>query len=330
VSVERILVLRQGTHGLPTGEYADALRERLPGHTVVHARTPREERELVEDATVVSSGNIGEDLLGRAEQLRLFAGVAAGYNHLPLDTFREMDVAVTNASGIHAPNIAEQVLGYVLLFTRRLDKGLRRQRNREWRHFQSHELKGSTVTVVGLGSIGTAVLRRLDGFGVETVGVRHTPEKGGPADRIIGFGEDDFHDALADTDYLVLSCPLTETTRGLVDAAEFATLPPNAVVVNVGRGPVVDTGALVSAIQNNSVRGAALDVTDPEPLPPDHVLWTFGNVLVTPHNAGHSPKHWDRLADILARNVQTIEATGSYDDLENLVVSPDESASPRD
>ncbi|WP_227378688.1 D-2-hydroxyacid dehydrogenase [Haladaptatus halobius] len=316
-----ILVLRSDTHGLPAEAYADLLADRLPGHHVRLARTPSEERELIRDARVVSGVDIDESLLEHAENLRLFAGVAAGYNHLPLETLAEMDVAVTNASGIHAPNIAEQVLGYVLTFSRRFREGWERERRREWRHYQADELKGSTVTVVGLGAIGTAVVERLVGFGVHTIGVRYTPEKGGSTDEVIGFEQEEFHDALSRTDYLVIAAPLSDTTRKLISDDEFQTLPPNATVINVGRGKIIDSDALVSAIQKNQIDGAALDVTDPEPLPADHPLWRFENVVITPHNAGHSPKHWDRLADIVADNVERLDETGTVDELENVVRS---------
>ena len=315
-----IVVLRRGTHGLPMDDYADEIRERLPDYDVRLARTPKEERELVAHAPVVTGVGISEELVERAEELELFACAYAGYGHLPMDELADRGATVTNAAGIHAPSIAEQVLGSVLVFARRLHEGWRRKANHEWRHYQAHELTGSTVTVVGLGAIGQAVVQRLQGFEVETVGVRYTPEKGGPTDEVIGFDRDDFHDALARTDYLVLSCPLTETTRGLIDEAAFETLPPEAVLVNVARGGIVDTDALVTAVQGQHVRGAALDVADPEPLPPDHVLWNFENVLITPHNGGHTPQHWPRLADILARNLERVEEAG-YDgaELENVV-----------
>lgn len=314
-----VLVLRSNTHGLLTRDYADLLAEQLPNHDVRLATTAAEERELIEHATVVSAVDIDESLLDHAENLQLFAGIAAGYNHLPLDTFDEMDVAVTNASGIHAPNIAEQVMGYILTFSRRLREGLDRQRRNEWRHYQADELMGSTVTIVGLGAIGTAIIERLSGFDVETIGVRYTPEKGGPTDDVVGFEQNGFETALARTDYLVVAAPLTDTTRGLLSEEEFKTLPPDATVLNVGRGKIIDTDALVTAIQQNQIGGAALDVTDPEPLPSDHPLWDFENVIITPHNAGHSPEHWDRLAAIVARNATQLSETGDTASLENLV-----------
>ena len=317
-----VVVLRSKPHGIPSAACAEALRERRPDREIRTARTPRDERELVREARVAVGLDIDPDLVEASERLRLFACGAAGVGHLPMGVLEANGVAVTNASGIHAPNMAEQVIGYILAFARRLHEGWRRKRNREWRHFKATELNGSTVTIVGLGPIGRATAERLVPFDVETIGVRYTPEKGGPTDEVIGYNADDLHEAYARTDYLVIACPLTDTTRGLVDEEAFATLPPGAVLVNVARGPVVDTDALVGALRDNQVRGAALDVTDPEPLPPEHPLWTLGNVMITPHNAGHTDAYWERLADVLARNLDRIEETGSYDDLENQVSAP--------
>ncbi|WP_435174772.1 D-2-hydroxyacid dehydrogenase [Halorussus sp. AFM4] len=312
-----VVVLRKSTHGVPVSEYVAELRERLPDREVVHARTPTEERELIADARVAAGMELDEELLARADDLALFACAYAGTGHLPLDALEERGVAVTNASGVHGPNIGEHVLGNILVFARRLHEGWRRQQNREWRHFRAHELQGSTVTVVGLGAIGQSVVQRLRGFEVETIGVRYTPEKGGPTDEVVGFEGPEFEDALARTDYLVLACPLTDTTRGLIGEAELKTLSPEAVLINVARGPVVDTDALLWALRGNHLRGAALDVTDPEPLPEDHPLWNLENCLVTPHCSGHTPKYYSRLADIVAENVRRLD---SGEELTNRVV----------
>jgi phosphoglycerate dehydrogenase-like enzyme len=312
-----VVVLRKGTHGMPVSEYANELRERLPEYDVRCATTPAEERELVAHAPVVTGMEIDEDVLGHAEALELFACAYAGTGHLPMDALGDRGVAVTNASGVHGPNVGEHVVGNLLVFARRLHEGWRRQQRREWRHFRAHELQDCTVTVVGLGAIGQSVVERLQGFGVETVGVRYTPEKGGPTDEVVGFDSEGFDDALARTDYLVLACPLTETTRGLIGTDEFETTPPEVVLVNVARGPVVETDALVSALRRNRVRGAALDVTDPEPLPEDHPLWNFENCLITPHCSGHTPAYYSRLADIVAENVKRLE---EGEELENRVV----------
>jgi phosphoglycerate dehydrogenase-like enzyme len=132
-------------------------------------------------------------------------------------------------------------------------------------------------------------------------------------------GYDDLAAVLPRTDHLVLACPLTEATRGLVGEAELDPLPPEAVLVNVARGPVVDTDALVATLRRNRLRAAALDVTDPEPLPEDHPLWTLSNVHITPHTAGYTPHYFERCADILAENVRRVNETGSFDDLRNAV-----------
>ncbi|WP_433627208.1 NAD(P)-dependent oxidoreductase [Halomicrococcus sp. NG-SE-24] len=314
-----IVVLREGTEGLSMESYAEELRERLPDRTVALARTPKQERNLVTDARVVTGITVDEDLLTRAERLELFACTFAGTDHVPMDAFAERGVAVTNAGGIHAPGIAEQAIGNVLVFARRLHEGWRRKQRAEWRHFQSGELTDSTVTVVGLGSIGKAVVQRLQGFDVETIGVRYTPEKGGPTDEVVGFEEEAIHDAFSRSEYVVVACPLNDMTRGLVGESEFATMPTDAVLVNTARGPIVDTDALVSALRSNKIRGAALDVTDPEPLPADHPLWNLENCLVTPHTGGHTPRHWERLADIVAANVERLD-TGET--LENQVLAP--------
>ena len=300
-----VLVLRRGTHGMPVDELATELETRLEGHGVQIARTPTEERALVANAPVVVGMRIDEELLAHADRLELFACAYAGTGHLPLDALAERGVAVTNAAGVHGPNIGEYVLGAMLTFARRFHEGWRRQQRHEWRHFQAFELAGSTVTVVGLGAIGQSIVDRLEPFDVETIGVRYSPEKGGPTDEVFGF--DELHEALARTDYLALACPLTDETRGLVDAAAFETLPPDAVVVNVARGPVIDTDALVTALQSNQIRGAFLDVTDPEPLPSAHPLWGLGNVCITPHNAGHTPRYYARLAEIVAENVSRFD-----------------------
>jgi phosphoglycerate dehydrogenase-like enzyme len=337
-SISKIAVLQHKPHGIPASDYVDALRERLPDVDVILAATPAERRAAVAEVPVVTSNDLDPALLAAVDDaaendgttdagvggddaaagMRLFACTYAGVDHLPMDALRERDVAVTNASGVHGPNVAEHVVGWLLTMVRRLDEGLRRQDRREWRHFQAAgELQGSTVTVVGLGSLGEAIVERLAGFGVETVGARYTPEKGGPTDEVIGYG--DLPEVLPRTDHLVLACPLTDATRGVVDGAALDLLGPDATLVNVARGPVVDTDALVETLRRNKLHAAALDVTDPEPLPEDHPLWTLENVLLTPHVAGHTPHYFERCADILAENVRRVEETGAFADLRNEV-----------
>jgi phosphoglycerate dehydrogenase-like enzyme len=318
-SERQILVLNQAAHGDPVERYVDALRKRLPDHRIEFAQTPREARDLIESARVVTGLSLPDELMNAAGRMEWFACIAAGTDHLPLSELEERGVVVTNASGVHGPNIAEHVLGAILSFKRRFRDAWDRQEREEWRHFRGSELQGDTVTIVGLGAVGMALVERLSGFGVETIGVRYTPSKGGPTDNVIGFDDENFHDALARTDDLVLCCPLTDTTKALISESELEILSSTGILVNVGRGRLVDTDALTDAIQNNKLGAAAIDVTDPEPLPRGHPLWTFQNVMITPHASGYTPEYYARVADIVVENIETITETGSYETIENRV-----------
>ncbi|GAB6861505.1 D-2-hydroxyacid dehydrogenase [Haloplanus litoreus] len=300
-----IVVLRQKVHGMTPESYGAKLRDRLPDHEVAVATTPDEERDLLSRARVVTGIDFEPEWLETAENLALFACAYAGTGHVDVGALEDAGVAVTNASGVHGPNISEYVIGALIAHERRFGRAREQQERAHWEAYPVRELHGSTAAVVGLGAIGSALVERLHPFGVETVGVRYTPEKGGPTDEVVGF--DDVHSALARADYVILACPLTETTRGLIDAEALASMRADALLVNVARGPVVDTEALVTALRNTDIRGATLDVTDPEPLPADHPLWSFDNVQITPHNAGNTPQYYDRLADILAENLRRME-----------------------
>ena len=296
-----VLVLDQTIHGMSTRNYRDVLRERLPDMRVELASTPSEYEELLPQAKILTGFEIDADDVDRATNLERFVCTFAGTDHLPLDAFAANDVEVSNASGVHGPNAAEQVLAYVLTFARNLDRGWRQSEAGTWNHYHTGELHGSTVTVVGMGSIGGAILDRLEPFGVDTIGVRNTPSKGGNADQIVGF--EDVPEIMPRTDYLILACPLTEKTERLVDEETLDLLSPESVLVNIARGEVVDTDALVQALKTNGLRAAALDVTDPEPLPDGHPLWNLDNCLITPHNVGHTPNYWDRMADIIVEDI---------------------------
>ena len=314
-----VLVLNQKVHGMSPHAYRDAIRDRLPDAIVRLAATPADRRSLLPQSQFVTGYHIRADELAHADRLDLFACTFAGTDHLPTDALHNHGVVVTNAAGVHGPNAAEQVLAFLLAFRRGLDRAWANTEAGRWQHYQTKELHGSTVTVVGMGAIGTAILQRLAPFGVERIGVRHSPQKSGPAERIVGY--DEFPNVVPDSDALVLACPLTDLTHHLVDETVLGLLPPDALLVNIARGPVVKTNALVAALQSNDIAAAALDVTDPEPLPPEHTLWTLDRCLITPHNAGHTPQYWNRCADILATNVRRLHDAGTSDTakIENLV-----------
>ena len=190
-------------------------------------------------------------------------------------------VIVCNARGVFDVPLAEWVVGAILASQRGLLHARGAQSSEAWSSFEPAELAGRRAVILGHGSIGSAVADRLRPFGVEVVGVARTARDG-----VLGMG--DLDGVLPTAEILVDLLPLTNETVGLLDARRLALLPDGALVVNAGRGRTVDTAALVDELERGRLR-AALDVTDPEPLPPGHPLWKLPNALITPHIAGDSP-----------------------------------------
>jgi phosphoglycerate dehydrogenase-like enzyme len=188
------------------------------------------------------------------------------------------DVTLCDARGVHDSSTSEWTLTAVLSYLHRFPAFARAQARREWAFEVTDELVGKRVLVVGAGSIGTAIARRLAPFEVTVTMVARRPREG-------VHGVSELPALLPHADIVVLVVPLTPQTRGLVDAAFLAAMPDRSLLVNAARGPVVDTDALTAALADGRI-AAAVDVTDPEPLPTDHPLWTMPNVLLTPHVAG--------------------------------------------
>ena len=205
----------------------------------------------------------------------LSAGVDWLVGHVP------EGVVVCNARGVFDVPLAEWVVGAILAMERGLVQARDAQASHAWTSFEPRELAGRRVVILGQGSIGTAIADRLRPFGVEIVGVARTARDG-----VLGMG--DLDGVLPSAEILVDMLPLTNETAGLLDARRLALLPDGALVVNAGRGRTIHTGALVHELEAGRLR-AALDVTDPEPLPADHALWGLPNALITPHIAGDSP-----------------------------------------
>ncbi|MFC7167550.1 D-2-hydroxyacid dehydrogenase [Halospeciosus flavus] len=294
------------------------LTDRLGEDVVVTTDTPAETVAAAEDAAVVVADHYDADLFDAAPDLRWVQAVSAGVDDYDLDALRERDVVLTNASGVHAEPIAEQVLGSLLTFARNIHTGIQQQEEGVWEAYGGHELRDATVGVVGLGAIGGRVAEHCDALGVEVIGTKRDPSTAPDAvDEV--YGPDDLDAMLARSDYLVLACPLTEETRGLVGREELEVLPEQAVLVNVARGEIVDQDALVEALQNRRIRGAALDVFEEEPLPQTSPLWDLSRAVVTPHMAGSTPHYYERVAAIVARNYERFRE-GALDDFENRVV----------
>ncbi|MFJ1456906.1 D-2-hydroxyacid dehydrogenase [Nocardia wallacei] len=218
-----------------------------------------------------------------ADRLRWVHVGATGVDSVMFDGLIGSDVVVTNTRGIFDGPIAEYVLAQILNFAKDLPESWRLQQRHDWRHRESERLSGATVLVVGTGSIGRAIARMLRCVGMDVRGLGRRAYTDDPDFGSVGT---DLHAELPAADYVVAVAPLTPQTRHMFDARAFAAMKPHARFVNVGRGELVVTDDLVAALRNGSIAGAALDVVDPEPLPPGHALWDLPNVQLTPHNSG--------------------------------------------
>lgn len=247
------------------------------------------------------------------------AGADAILQH-PLYT--QSDVTFTTANGIHAVPLAEYVMAQILAFAHHLprmfeDKASSTWTKGRWNRYVPSELYGATLGIVGYGSIGRHIARLAQAFGMRVLAikrdVRHladgryvVPGIGDPEgelpDRI--YPPQALQSFLAECDYVVLTVPLTSQTRHLVDAAALATMKPTAVLINIARGDVVDEQALVAALEQEKIGGAALDVFAEEPLPEEHPLWKLPNVIISPHVGGFTPHYDDRATDIFAENLR--------------------------
>jgi len=307
-----------GTHWLDSGEFSRAIEQQAPNVALRVARTPAESASAVEDAEILLSSFVEPWLLEEADSLEWIQAVSAGVDTLDLDALRERDLLVTNAAGAHAQPAAEQVLGYMLTFERRLDDAIEMRENGVWERFTGGELYGKTLGIVGLGEIGRRTAAVADAIGMDVVGTKRDPsvEIAG-VDRI--YPPEELESVLVEADYLLVACPLIEETEGLIGREELGVLPDDAVLINVARGGVLDQDALTTTLQQRGIRGAALDVFGEEPLPEESTLWDLSNVILTPHNAGVSPHLPGRLADIFTENYEAF-AAGDAESMHNRVL----------
>ncbi|GEC10347.1 2-hydroxyacid dehydrogenase [Streptomyces spinoverrucosus] len=279
-------------------EHADAstLAERLPYADVL----------LVWDFT---SHAVREAWPGDGPRPRWVHTASAGVDHLMCPELAASDTVVTNARGVFDQPIAEYVAALVLAMAKDLPRTLQLQRERTWRHRESQKVTGTRAVVVGSGPIGRAIARTLKALGVITALVGRTPRTG-------IHGPDDLDRLMSRADWVIAAAPLTEQTRGMFDARRFGVMQPSARFVNVGRGPLVVEDALAEALAKRWIAGAALDVFDAEPLPPDSPLWQVPNLIVSPHMSGDTAGWRDELG---AQFVELYEAWDAGRPLPNVV-----------
>jgi phosphoglycerate dehydrogenase-like enzyme len=264
------------------------------------------ETELA-DADVIVGWQVSPEQLAQAPRLRWFHAGSAGVEHLDLRALHEHNVTLTNSRGVSAPNMAEHAIGMMVALARRFPRLMREQSAHSWRDEDTHrevrELGGETVLIIGTGEIGSQVASRAAAFGMRVEGLRRRTDADTPPNFARIWSVDQIGEALSGADHVVVTLPDTPGTRGLLDEAAFAACKPGAMIYNVGRGAVIDTDALVAALQSGHLGGAGLDVTEPEPLPVDSPLWDLENVLITAHTSGASPRYWERQEALVSDNL---------------------------
>lgn len=289
---------------VPLGETRiGKIRERFPDLDVIV--------EL--DLDRVGESFAGVDaMVGRGSHVKLLPDTAscrwiqtqtAGADGISMLELQERGILFTNGSGIHAPNLGEHLLGLILAFARGLPTLIRRQTRSEWtEQWDTWEIDGQTLCVVGLGDIGLALAEKAAALGMRVTGVRRrdlpVPEFISAVATI-----DTMNPLIAEADHVALCLPATPRTVNLFDAERLALLKPTAYIYNTGRGELIDQDALVAALKEGRLAGAGLDVTTPEPLPSESELWALENVILTCHTGGRSPRRLDRFTDLLIDNI---------------------------
>ena len=259
------------------------------------------------DAILVWAGDrdLLQGVLAIAPQVRWVHTRAAGLDSLLFPALVESPVMLTNSGGVYSRSLGEFVAGAVLYFAKDFRRMIRNQTAGRWEQFDVEEVHGKTMGIVGYGDIGRAAAAQAKALGMRVIALRRHPEQSrgdGLIDQVMA--PDRILDLMGHSDYVVASAPLTPQTKGLIDAAAIAAMKPTAVLINVGRGPVIDEVALVAALREKRIRGAALDVFEQEPLPQGHLLYGLENVLLSPHCADHTQTWVDDAMHFFVQNFE--------------------------
>lgn len=284
----------------------DALRRSFPQVEIVETQSDEELPSLIADADVFF-GILSPELYAAAKKLKWLQAMSAGVEWLAqIPDVADSELIVTNTRGAHAQTIAEHTFALILSLTRRIKAHLRDQIARDWdpKRYkgQMEGLAGKTMGIVGLGQIGSAIVRRAHGFEMEVYAVDAVPFPHEPHLRQ-RWGLDGTDELCRLADFLVISAPLTPESRGLIDARRIGLMKPSAYVIAVSRGNIVDEQALIAALQEGRLAGAGLDVTAVEPPPADSPLWDMENVVITPHDSPVSDRTFSWVWRIFAENL---------------------------
>jgi D-2-hydroxyacid dehydrogenase (NADP+) len=300
--------------GLDQGELSEAdlaqIRAAAPDMHVVVTRD-RGEIASVVDEVEIAAGGFPHDLLPRAQNLRWLQQWGAGADWLLRHPEAvDLPFVLTNASGVHAIPISEHILSYLLAFARQLPEAVRIQEGRAWRSPNRDalfELDGKTLLLIGVGAIGARTAAIASALGMRVQGVRRNWASSVPGVAAM-FAPERLIDLLPEADFVVLTVPLSRATQGMIGERELRAMKPSAYLVNIGRGGTVQGEALVRALQEGWIAGAALDVFAQEPLPPGSPLWGMGNVIITAHYAGSTPHYHERAMAIFLDNLRRYRA----------------------
>ncbi len=262
--------------------YEEILAKKLPRLEIRSASCPEEAWDFVEEAEIILSWGLPDELLARAGRLKWFASLGAGNEHLVHNPLIPQTVVFTKVT-VYGEMMAEYVFAYLLYYCRDLLRYLGDQRRKIWDRRRPERLRGKVMGILGLGSVGREIARRGKGFGMRVVGVKKVPERIRYVDQV--FGPEDLMKMIPIVDYLVVALPLTPETYHLLGEKELGLMKEGSILFNIGRGRTIDEGALINVLRSGRIR-AVLDVFETEPLPPESELWSLENVIITPHVSG--------------------------------------------
>jgi phosphoglycerate dehydrogenase-like enzyme len=290
-------------------EGVETLRKRFPHVQFIHATSAEERAAGLPLCDAAYTWILKDHELAQAPKLRWLHTSAVAVETLCLPVLFARDVVVSNTRGVQAVPIAEHVMAVTLALAKQIAFVIENQQQARWAQNEfvgtrlPWLLKGRTLGLIGVGTIGSEIAKRAEVFGMRVIALRRRPAYGtiGHVERV--YGKADLDDFLAQCHVLVICAPLTPDTHLLMGEKQFAQLPKGAVVVNVGRAKIIDTDALIAALHSGHLAGASLDVFPHEPLPPEHPLWTTPNVILTPHTSGFRQGHWDEVVELFGDNL---------------------------
>jgi D-2-hydroxyacid dehydrogenase (NADP+) len=309
-----VLVLHGNRPDLPMvveERHLEMIREICSGKVYYYEREEEALKDGI-DAEVLfvwgGSGKMPEAWCAASNKLQWVNSFSAGVNPLMDGPISELPIRLTNAKGIHGKTMGVTTMGYIISFLRQFPRFMAQQKAHVWEKRGSQPLReptGLTVGIIGAGSIGSEVARLCKVFDMTVLGVKRKVFPLENYDKV--YSNTEMDEVLAVSDFVILLTPLTDETRGLIGAKQLAKMKSDAVLINIARGPVVDTAALVDALQRGVIAGAALDAVDPEPLNEDSPLWNMENVIITPHCSADSTLYMDRAMAQFCENLQRFQ-----------------------